>query len=181
MDLVYVILKKLMSFPLVVDRGICRYLPVIDFLSFRRISKENYNDSVAWKIYTLKLPLNYDGLSYKKKLGLHYLLSWALHFEESVGCNGWLQRIVDWVDYKVSIRLIYSFIFNFRRDFLYYMDISRLSGRQRFTWLRLASRNSRVFKRPLLENSDGAQAFDHPCKRFAAPISVSRNIQQRCR
>jgi len=54
-----------MSFPLVIDRGISRYLSIIDFVSFRQISKANTNDYEAWEIRAKKMPIFFKGLTPK--------------------------------------------------------------------------------------------------------------------
>lgn len=167
-----------MSFPLVVDRGISRYLSIIDFVSFRQISKANTNDYEAWEIRAKKMPIFFKGLTPKKKIGLHYLLSWSLYFKVTLGSNAWLQKIVDWIKYKASIKLIYSFILHYCPSFIYSLNLSQLNGGRRIIWLRLTSRNLRVYKRSILECNDRYCIGNRPSKRPATALQMYRNAQQ---
>jgi hypothetical protein len=170
-----------MCIPLVIDRGVSRYLSLVDFVSLRRTTKVLYDDNQAWEIRAIPIPFKMHAFNAKKNLALHYLLNCALYFSNPVGSNQWFQEMVDWLEYKISIKLIYSFIFYYRFDFFYSMNLSQLDGRRRFVWLRLTHRNSRVFKRSLLEYDDRYNV-GRPCaKRLATPLQMYRNTQQCCR
>ena len=173
-DLVCGSVRKVMNFPLPVDRGISRYLNTCDFVSFRKTSRLHYNDSEAWSIRGKDLPLNCPGIGVKKKIGLHYLLGCALQFNEWVGSDEWFQAIVNWIDYKSSIKIMYLFLKHYRVDFFTKMSMSEMSSRQRIVWWRLCHRNSRLFKRPRI---------DYVCdertpKRLANTFSMYGPLQQ---
>lgn len=178
-----------MTFPLPVDRGVSRYLRTIDFVSFRKTSRLHYNDEEAWTIYASKMPLNCKGIDGRRKIGLHFLFYWALQFPERVNTKEWFQRIVNWLEYKTSIKIMYSFLFHSQLNFLMDMDTSKLDGRRRFVWLRLWHQNSRVFKRVSLDydiddrpqKRDRHWEVDQPQKCMADTIQMYRNTQQRCR
>jgi len=162
-----------MCFPLVIDRGVSRYLQTTDFMSFRKTSLVHYNDKDAWSIYACKMPLNCPGISARQKVGLHFLFYWALQFPERMGTMEWYQRMVNWLEHKTSIKIMYFFLLHSQFDFLRNIDTSKLDGRRRFVWLRLWHRNSRVFKRTSFDNID-----ERPQKHT---VLLHRNTQQRCR
>jgi hypothetical protein len=165
-----------MSFPLPIDRGVSRFLSTIDFITLRRTSLTHYNDKEAWRIYCRKMPLNFPGLSDRKKVGLHYLLGWALKFPAPCGSHDWFQMIVNWLTFKSSIKIIYTFLFHFSREFLLDLDIGHMTARQRFIWLRLYHRNSRVFKRQTLEYDYN----ERPRKIARRDDRMYRDILTRC-
>lgn len=165
-----------MTFPLVIDRGVSRYLSTFDFMSFRKTSRTHYHDTEAFEIRAMKLPLNCPGLRVKQKIGLHYLLGWALNFDAMIGSHEWCQKIVNWLDYRSSIKIIYIFLKNYCIDFFQKMTMVALCGRQRVIWLRLCHRNSRLFKRRSLDYL----CDERPRKRLSDTFSMYGNLQQ-CR
>ena len=56
--------------------------------------------------------LNVPSLNQKQTLGLNYLMKYALTFESLAGTPEWFQEIVNWLEYKISIKILHSFIFN---------------------------------------------------------------------
>ena len=165
-----------MCIPCIVDRGVCRYLSIIDFISFRCTSNVYYNDKEAFDIYSKKMPMNVVGLTSREKVGLHYLLGWALHFGESVGSFCWFQKIINWLVFRSSIKIIYKFLFQFSSDFFLVMDLRQVSISQRLTWLRLSHRNSRVFKRLSFDNEEN----ERPRKMVRREHSMYRDILTCC-
>jgi len=165
-----------MCIPYIVDRGVSRYLSIVDFISLRCTSKVCYNDREAFEIFSKKMPINIVNLDGREKIGLHYLLGWALNFRALVGSHSWFQMIVHWLTFRSSIKIIYKFFFQCSTDFLLEMDLSLLCPSQRLTWLRLYHRNSRVFKRLSLDYEEN----DRPRKMVKREHNMYRDILTCC-
>lgn len=147
----------LMCLPFVVDRGVCRFVSIVDFLSLRCTSKNCYGDEEAYCIYSKSMPLSVVGLVSREKIGLHYLLGWALNFEEVVGSYCWYQRIVNWLSFRSSIKIMFRFLLQCACEFLFEMDLGQLSTCQRLIWLRFSYKNSRVFKRVTFDHEENVR------------------------
>jgi len=165
-----------MNFPLPVDRGVSDFLSVLDFVSFRCVSREQYRDHEAWQIRASVLPLHCVGLGAKQTVGLHYLLGCSLRFASTIGSTQWLQTIVNWLESKSSIRIMYHFFMHFFSSFFIDMRVDEVCCRRRFLWLRLYQRKSRLFKRKTLESAYNVR----PVKRMVVEVPVYGNIQQCC-
>lgn len=133
--------------PYEVDRGVCRFLEIRDFVSFRLISRRHYHDQEAWRIQSLQFPLNISRLNVKKKIALHYLLKWACQFPQPIGSIEWYQNIILWLQHNISIKIMSSFL----QEQSYQYDLSQLCVRRRFIWQRQFNDiNRRLFKRKRL-------------------------------
>ena len=165
-----------MTFPLPIDRGVQRYLDTLDFVAFRKTNRTHYYDNEAWRLRAQFLPFVVPGCGPRKKIGLNYLLSWAVKLNSRVASDEWVQSIVNWIEYRSSIKIMYLFLKHYRLDFFQKMDMSRMSSRQRFVWLRLCCRSSRLFKRLRVEDVPD----ERPKKRMVDTFSMYRNLQQCC-
>ena len=130
---------------LVIDRGISRYLDLVDFVSLRRTCRCHYNDSGAWSIRSKQLPLHLSSLNTREILALHYLLQWAMLFPYELGTKKWYQQIVNWLEHNTSIRIMSSFFI--QMNYLD-LDLSNISIRKRHVWLKQKHRyrSRRVYK-----------------------------------
>ena len=128
----------------IVDRNVSGFLTIHEFVQYRKTCKELYNDQEAWQIRSQHLPLYVNNP--KHKLGLHYLLKWSTMWEDTPGSVEWYQRLVDWLEYKVSIKIIFSFIRSQKLSFFPQMDWANLSCRQKHLWEFIYFRNRRLFK-----------------------------------
>ena len=172
-------MKPYSCLPYVIDRGISRFLSTKDFMSLRRTSKKHYSDEEAYLIFSRYMPIRMNGLKTRETIGLHYLLSWSLKLDCDIGRLNWVQQIVDWLSYPISIKIMFYFLHKNCNDFLNEIDLSQLRSSQRFVWLKLYHRRnlccgkSRVFKRKLLENKYNESGR----KRTNYKIQVYRNLQ----
>lgn len=157
---------------LVVDRNVSEYLATVDFVALRRTCRTMYLDDDAWNLRVKHLPINASNA--KHKLGLHYLLQWSLKLTSEIGSDTWFQEIADWLEYKISIRIMHSFILTQSPLFLMTVDLSRMSSRQRIQWLRLAHRYRRLYKPKALEYNV------RPVKRHKSGLSCRRIAQSCC-
>ena len=128
----------------VIDRRVCPFLDTRSFTMFRTTCTAHNEDSEAWDLRASS-SIVHCCQSSKKTIGLHFLLSRAISFYDSDN-QLWLRSIVNWVRYKISIKIMYHFILHYYPDFLSSMDMSRLSLRRRFIWERLWCRNENVYK-----------------------------------
>jgi hypothetical protein len=129
-----------------IDRNISSFLTITEFVSFRRTCHLFYEDEEAWNIKAKTLPISLSSLNSKKTLGLHYILKWSVLFEEVVGSYQWYQKIVNWLGYKVSIKIFFSFIVFYNVPFLSNLNLKHMNNIQRFHWNYLYHRNPRLFK-----------------------------------
>tara|TARA_B110000858_G_scaffold124380_1_gene141825 strand:- start:40 stop:567 length:528 start_codon:yes stop_codon:yes gene_type:complete len=132
------------SFTYEVDRGTSSFLNIKDFIYLRSTCRVHYDDSEAWEIKSLTFPINIATLNTKKKLGLHYLLALGCKFKETTGSVIWFKKIVNWLQYNVSIKIMSIFMYQQRvMDF----DLSELCLRRRFVWQRqFHCKNTRLLK-----------------------------------
>ena len=161
-----------MKFTLPVDRHVSSYLTAVDFVQFRMSCRVLYRDEEAWSLRAQKLPIYRKNP--REKIALHYLLKWAMKFHSRLGSTEWYQQIVNWLEYRVSIKLIHSFIRTQNFNFLYSMDLSELSPARRIIWLRLWHRYGRLYK--------PKSAYHHvtegrPAKRIKFDIPYQRTLQ----
>ena len=140
-----------MCFPEPVDRNVSSFLTIVDFISFRKTCKVHYHDKEAFEIRSKYMPFTSADLDAKKTIALHYLISWALRFKERIGSMAWYQRIVDWLQYKPSIEIMYLFFCKQNLDFLFEINLSKLCSRRRFIWWRLWHRDERLHKERLFK------------------------------
>jgi len=169
-------MKSISCLPYVIDRGLCRFLTTIDFISLRRTSKEQYFDEEAYLIFSRHMPIYMIELNPREKIGLHYLLSWSLQLDGDIDKIEWVQNIVDWLTFPISIKIMFHFFNKNCTDFLMNIDLSNVNACQRFIWLKKCHRKSRVFKRKLLENKYNECGR----KRLRHKIQVYRNLQPCC-
>ena len=155
----------------VIDRNVSPFLSIRDFVQFRKTCKLLYNDEEAWQDRTRNLPIYVPNA--KHRLGLNYLLKWSTTWEDFPGSLQWYQRIVNWLEYRISIRLMFSFIRTQNVEFFKNMDWSNLSPKQQFHWQLLFHRNRRLFKSSILDY-DG-----RPRKRLRSGVP-HRRIAQSC-
>lgn len=132
------------SFKYEVDRGTSSFLNIKDFVYLRSTCKIHYNDSEAWEIKSQIFPINNPTQSPKKKIGLHYLLKLSSKFEEPIGSLCWYKKIVSWLQYNVSIKIMSNFMYQQRvLDF----DLGEICLRRRFIWQRqFHCKNMRLLK-----------------------------------
>jgi hypothetical protein len=133
-----------MYFPEPVDRNVSSFLNINDFINVRKTCRQYYYDEEAYHVRAWSMPFHISDFDARKTIAIHYLMSYALQFEERLGSVVWYQRIVNWLKYKSSIKMMYTFICIQKNDFLFKMDLSNLSLKQRFVWLRLFHCNQRV-------------------------------------
>ena len=134
-------------FSLVVDRNVSSFLDIVSFVSFRRTNKEHYTDKEAWSLRAHGLCKDVTLKNARETLALGYLLSWAARFPDPQWSVEWFQRVVQWLEHKVSIKLIHSFIKHHKSHLLCTIDLFGASAKQRVIWWRLRHLNSRVYKR----------------------------------
>ena len=146
-------MKSISCLPCSVDRRVCCFLTTIDFMSLRRTSKEQYYDEEAYFIFSRHMPICMNDFKMREKIGLHYLLNWSLQLNGKVGKIKWIQNIVDWLSFPISIKIMFRFFKQNCTDFLLNIDFSNVGTCQRFIWLKLCYIKSQVFKRKLLENN----------------------------
>ncbi|MDA7838995.1 hypothetical protein N9A45_01555 [bacterium] len=156
---------------LVVDRNVSPFLGLYDFIQMRKTCKTLHDDDEAWILRGKNLPI--ANCNPRHKIGLHYLLQWSLRLTEIPGSVQWYQQLVNWLEYKVSIRIIFQFICSQNATFLKNMDVSEMSTKQRWQWEHLSRRNRALFKSNALEY-DG-----RPAKRYRRDIPFGR-IAQPC-
>lgn len=164
-----------MSISLVVDRGVSSFLYIRDFMSLRRTCKTLYDDSEAWQKRAYSLPIQLKKLDDKKTIGLHYLLGWSLKLNAYPGSLDWYKQMIQWLSYKVSIRILFVFLSSYSNEnLLRALDDVNLNSSQRLSWQYYIHRSNstRVFKRARLE-LDVFERRPHkkPC------FSYSRHLQ----
>tara|TARA_B110000908_G_scaffold172290_2_gene238833 strand:- start:7575 stop:8084 length:510 start_codon:yes stop_codon:yes gene_type:complete len=169
-------MKSIPCLPYVVDRGLCRFLTTMDFMSLRRTSKKHYSDNEAYLIFSRWMPVHITELTPREKIGLHYLLGWSLQLDGDIDKIEWVQNIVDWLTFPISIKIMFNFFNKNCTFFLMNIDLSNVNACQRFIWLKLCHKKSRVFKRKLLENKYNECGR----KRLRHKIQVYRNLQPCC-
>lgn len=135
-----------MIFDLVSDRNVCPYLDTRSFCMFRIACKTHYNDEEAWSMRSSGGVLNVSSLNQKQTLGLNYLMKYALMFESPIGSTEWFQEIVNWLEYKISIKILHSFMFITAPNLMFQLSFRRLTPSARFHWERLWCRYERVYK-----------------------------------
>ena len=162
------------SFPVVVDQLVSTFLCTTSFISLRSICTVHYRDQESWSLRSSSLPVNIANLNMREKLALNYLLSWAIQFKEETGSTMWYKRVVEWLEYNASIRIMHSFFMNQNIDSI---DLSKLSDRRKFLWQRLWHRRPRLYK------SNGLVEDEPPCKRrkYSGCFQNNRNVQLCCR
>lgn len=90
--------------------------------------------------------LTVPSLNQKQTLGLNYLMKYALMFESPVGSPEWFQEIVNWLEYKISIKILHSFMFNSSPNLMFQLQFHKLSAGARIHWERLWCRYEQVYK-----------------------------------
>lgn len=155
---------------LCVDRNVSSYLPVYEFVQFRKTCHTLYDDDEAWAVRAKKVsPIVTNP---KHQIGLHYLLTWASKLPSHTGTHEWYQELVDWLQYKISIKIIHDFIRSKNVLFLHTMTMQNMTPSQRYQWKYMWHRYSRLYK-PMLDEHDGARRkrfkIGIPCQRFIQP------------
>jgi len=140
-----------MHFVQPIDRNVCSFLSIYEFICFRKTCRCYYYDAAAYDVRAWSLPLHLSNFSSRQTIALHYLMSFAVQFEDRLGSVTWYQRVVNWLRYKPSIKIMYAFICVQNFDFLFRLTLSDLSACQRFCWLRLLCRNQQIQKRRLFK------------------------------
>ena len=135
-----------MTFDLVSDRNVCTYLDTRSFVMFRITCRTHYNDDEAWSMRSSRGVLNVPSFNTKQTLGLNYLMKYALLFKSPTGSTEWFQEIVNWLEYKTSIKILHSFIFNSYPNLMFQLHFHKLGPSARFHWERLWCRYERVYK-----------------------------------
>ena len=135
-----------MTFDLVSDRNVCLYLDTRSFCIFRITCRTHYNDEEAWSMRSSRGILTVPSLNQKQTLGLNYLMKYALMFESPVGSPEWFQEIVNWLEYKISIKILHSFMFNSSPNLMFQLQFHKLSAGARIHWERLWCRYEQVYK-----------------------------------
>lgn len=154
---------------LVVDRNVSEFLSVYDFVQFRKTCRLFYADDEAWQRRAKHLPIHNNDP--KKRIGLHYILRWSTQWNVIPGSLLWYQRIVNWLQYKISIKIVFSFIRSQNVRILKKLNFEQLSARQRWHWEYLCHRNQRLFKTSVTD-------YDvRPVKRHRSGISGQRIVQ----
>jgi len=153
-----------MTFDLVTDRNTCPLLDTRSFVMLRTTCRTHYRDDEAWRLRTRDVLLRVSTLTPRQTLGLNYLYKYALQFDAPVGSTEWFQNIVNWLDFKSSIRIVHSFMFETRPKLLYSLDFGTLSPGPRMLWQRLWCRYERVYKKHMKKRK--SDLFDVvPCKK----------------
>jgi len=135
------------SFPFVVDQLVSEFLCTTSFVALRSICIVHYRDQVSWSLRSSSLPVKVATLNMRERLALNYLLSWATQFKEEAGSALWYKRVVGWLEYNASIRIMHRFFMNQINQHLNNIDLSELSQRRKFLWQRLWHRHPRLYKR----------------------------------
>lgn len=156
--------KKAMTFDLVADRNVSSFLDTRSFMMFRMTCRTHYDDSEAWEIRKSGVILHTSTLNDKKTLGLNYIMKYALMFDTPVGSTEWFQDIINWLDYKVSIRIVHSYIFQSYPDLMNVLSFSALAPGPRMHWQRLWNRYEHVYKKRRFMY-DNAFWDDKSCKK----------------
>lgn len=138
--------KVMLAFDLVSDRNVCQYLDTRSFVMFRITCRTHYDDDEAWSIRGSGGILNVPSLNKRQTLGLNYLMKYALFFESPVGSTEWFQEIVNWLEYKISIKILHSFMFKSSPNLMFQLKFHKLTPRARICWERLWCRYERVYK-----------------------------------
>ena len=148
---------------LCVDRNVSSFLPVYDFVQLRRTCHTLYDDDEAWLLRARTVsPIVQNP---KRQLGLHYILSWASKLPCDEGSHEWYQQLVEWLQHKVSIKIIHDFIRSKNLMFLDTMNLKNMSSSQKYHWRFLWHRYRRLYKPTCLEHDE------RPCKRYKVGLS----------
>lgn len=143
----FLMIKSYQMFDFVVDRRVSRFLDTSGFIALRKTCHTHYDDEESWTLQTMRLPIHMHYKHPRQKLALHYLLSWSIRFQEPIGSLEWYQRIVSWLKYRVSIKLIHSFVLQQECPHLHKLDLSGISPGPRILWQRLGERYKRQHTR----------------------------------
>jgi hypothetical protein len=138
------------SFPAIVDHLVSDFLGTHSFITLRSICHTHYVDPESWSRRTLLLPIQVSSLNMRERIALHYLLTWSLQFQEEMGSVLWYNRVVEWLEYSASIKIMHTFFLNqpkFTSQYVEHLDLSGLSSRRRFLWQRLWHRYRGLYKR----------------------------------
>lgn len=160
-----------------IDRNVSSFLTIIEFVSFRRTCHFFYEDEEAWDIKAKLLPISLSSLNSKKTLGLHYILKWSILFKESIGSHQWYQRVVNWLGYKVSIKIFFSFIVFYNVHFLPNLNLEHMNVSQQFHWNFLYHRYPRVFKHKKRKYNELKERYNFCPKRSKTRVFYRRNTQ----
>ena len=158
-----------------IDRNVCPFLSLYDFMSFRKTCRVHYMDQDAYKQRAAALPFKTDDLSARKNIALNYLFAWSLHFDERIGSQSWYQCIIDWLKYKSSIKLMSTFIRKRNIDFLPMFTFDKLDSGRQFMWFRQfgnISTGRTLYKADHLDNYGG-----RPRKRYKRWRPNFRDVQ----
>lgn len=136
-----------MTFDLVTDRNVCSFLDTRSFVMFRKTCRTHYDDTEAWDIRSKDVLLRVPGLNTRQILGLNYLMKYALQFEVPVGSTAWFQCIVNWLNYKSSIKMLHSFMFHSNPNIMFVLDFSGVAPAPKMYWQRLWCRYEHVYKK----------------------------------
>lgn len=153
----------------VVDRRVSSFLEDYDFVQMRKTNKVLYQDEEAWNIRVKNVPMYTEDP--KQRLGTHYLIGWSLKLQIVPGSFQWYQYIVNWIEHRTSIKLMYSFIRKRRVEFFNNIDLSNLCPRRRFIWQFLMHRDRGLFKR------QRCLYDERPAKRHMSRFQDRRNPQ----
>lgn len=146
-DLYQFYIYEAMTFNLVTDRNVSTFLDTRSFMMFRKTCRVHYDDAEAWRLRTRGVLIRVAKLNDKQTLGLNYLMKYALQFQAPIGSAEWFQNIVNWLDYKSSIKIVHSFMFHSRPSLMFLLDFAQLSPGPRMYWQRLWCRYERVYKK----------------------------------
>lgn len=133
---------------LITDRIVSQFLDTHSFIKFRCVCRIHYNDTEAWQLRE-SCQMFHTTMEHKQTIGLNHILGRSLQLITPcgpVGSTVWLQHIIEWIRHKISIQIIHSFLLNYYPSFLYSMNLSNLSLRQRLLWERLWCRNDKLYK-----------------------------------
>ena len=164
-----------MNFGLVVDRGVSCFLSIRDFMVLRKTCHTLYDDTEAWQERANSLPVQLKRLNAKQTIGLHYLLGWSLQLNTRLGSLDWFKQLIQWLSYKVSIKILFVFLSSQSTEYLLRaLDDVNLSSSQRLSWQYYVHRSNstRLFKRTRLEvDVFERRPYKKPC------ISHPRHLQ----
>ena len=156
-------------FPQPIDRRVSDFLELYSFISLRSVCKTHYGDLDAWEIRANGLPYQLVNTSDKHKIALHYILSCSLMFDSEIGTKDWLQNIVDWLQYHISICIVYKFVYSYSPSMLEHLDFSNMSSRNSLIWKRKWFQSNVVYKSKRYVNDE------RPHKKRR--VSMYRNTQ----
>ena len=131
----------------IIDRRVSDFLETRSFVMLRRTCKTHYEDQEAWSLKVTMATIQFDTLNTKETLGLNYLMNWALKLFQNTGSTEWFQEVVNWLEYKISIQIMHTFLLNTNPMSMYSLNVSKLSLRRKLLWSKLFYLNENVYKK----------------------------------